>query len=227
MRRIVVIPAGGSGTRCDEALPKQYHKVKDKEILAYSIEVFQKCDLIDEIVVSAQSEYFDLISKIADKYGFDKLKKIVEGGKQRQDSVFNAIQAVSAENDDLVAVHDAARPLLSQDILLKAFETAENFGSALVCIHARDTLVVGQNNNIESYLDRAKVFYAQTPQIFRFSILKESMDLAFKEGFYGTDESMLVKRAGYEIKLVEGSIMNFKITTKPDLEIFEKLCGVL
>ncbi|MGE5682225.1 MAG: 2-C-methyl-D-erythritol 4-phosphate cytidylyltransferase [Bacillota bacterium] len=225
MKRFAIIPAGGSGKRTGEILPKQYHKVRGKEILAYTIDVFQNCSCIDEIVVSAQMQYFDLIREIAEEYGLTKLRKIVEGGKERQDSVFNALNAISADKDDLVAVHDAARPLLTEQILINALQTAELSGSALVCIHARDTLVIGKDS-IDDYLDRSKVYYAQTPQVFKYDILKKSMELAYKEGFFGTDESMLVKRAGFKVSLVEGSILNFKITTKPDLEIFEKLFNV-
>jgi 2-C-methyl-D-erythritol 4-phosphate cytidylyltransferase len=225
MKTFAIIPAGGSGKRCGESLPKQYHKVREKEILAYTISTFQKHGQIDEIVVAAQPEYFNLIRDIADKYNFSKLKIIVEGGKERQDSVFNALTSISAENDDLIAVHDAARPLLSLEILSEALNTAIKFDGALVCIHARDTLVTGKDF-IDSYLDRSRVFYAQTPQVFKFDVLKKSMELAYKESFFGTDESMLVKRAGYEVKLVEGSILNFKITTKSDLEIFQRLSQV-
>lgn len=226
MRTIAVIPAGGQGKRFGDSVPKQYQKIHGKELIAYTLDIFQKCSLIDEIAVAAQPEYFEMLEEIAEKYQFDKLRHIVNGGKERQDSVFNAISSINAGSEDLVAVHDAARPLLSQEILTEAIKQANEFQSVLVCINARDTLLKG-NDFVNSFLDRNEVYYAQTPQIFRYDILRKSLEEAYKTHFYGTDESMLVTRAGYKVKIVEGSVLNFKITTRPDFELFEKLCRVL
>lgn len=226
MKTFAIIPAGGQGKRCGISLPKQYHKVKGKEIIAHTLDIFQKSDLIDEIVIAAQTEYFDLIRDIAQKYDFCKIKEIVTGGKERQDSVYNALSSLSAGKDDLIIIHDAARPLLSQKILNEAVTTAKSFDNVLVCINARDTLVKTDNEYVASYLDRNEVCYAQTPQIFKYQVIKESLETAYKQGFYGTDESMLVTRAGFKVKIVEGSVLNFKITTGSDIELFEKLSEV-
>ncbi|HEX2867676.1 MAG TPA: 2-C-methyl-D-erythritol 4-phosphate cytidylyltransferase [Ignavibacteriales bacterium] len=232
MRRIAVIPAGGQGKRFGCDVPKQYQLVRGRELIAYTLEVFQKSDSIDEIVVAAQPEYFETIGKLAEKYQLTKLKNIVNGGKERQDSVFNAITSITASKEDLIAVHDAARPLLSQSILTEAIKQAEEFHSVLVCISARDTLLKGEKaltgeEFVSSFLDRRDVFYAQTPQVFKYHILRRALEDAYKENFYGTDESMLVTRAGFKVKIVEGSLLNFKVTTRPDFELFEKLSQVL
>ncbi|MCU7497488.1 MAG: 2-C-methyl-D-erythritol 4-phosphate cytidylyltransferase [Ignavibacteria bacterium] len=226
MRTIAVIPAGGQGKRFGGEVPKQYQKIHGKELIAYTLEIFQRSNSIDEIVVAAQPDYFGLLNELADKYRFTKLKSLVNGGKERQDSVFNAITSIKADQEDLIAVHDAARPLLSQAILAEAIKQARQFNSVLVCIKARDTLLKGQDF-VSSFLDRNEVFYAQTPQIFKYGIIRKSLEDAFLNNFYGTDESMLVTRAGFKVKIVEGSVLNFKITTRPDFELFEKLCGVL
>ncbi len=223
MKIFAIIPAGGKGTRCGGEIPKQYLKVNGKEIIAYTLEIFQNCKSINEIIVPAQSDYFDLLNEIKNKYNISKLTQIIEGGKERQDSVFNALNSLKAKKGDLVAVHDAARPLLNPGILSESLKSAEIFDSVLVAVSGRDTLVRSQNEFIESYLDRNGVYYAQTPQIFKYEILKDSMEKAYKENFIGTDESSLVTRAGYKVKIFEGSILNFKITTKNDVDLFEKL----
>lgn len=222
MSSYVIIPAGGSGKRFDETLPKQFHQAGGKEIIVYTLEIFQNCPLIDSIVVSVQPDYKEFLTNLVDRYKLNKVSKIVVGGKERQDSVYNALSSLDAENNDLVIVHDAARPLLSKEILESAIKEAYKFDNIVICIKARDTLLKG-DEFISSYIDRQDVYYVQTPQIFRFSVLKESMELAYKNHFYGTDESMLVKNAGYDVRIFEGSMLNFKITNKEDLELFSKL----
>lgn len=222
MKKIVIIPSGGKGLRLGTDIPKQYVKVNNKELIAYTIDVFEQCDEIDEIVVAAQKDYFDLLNEIIKKYSFRKVLKIVEGGKERQDSVYNALSSLSASNRDLILVHDAARPLLPQKVLLSALQSAENFDNVVVGIKAKDTLIKG-SDSVLSYVDRSEIFYAQTPQIFRYGILKSAMEKAIRKSFLGTDESMLVHKASYKVKLVEGSVFNFKVTTKDDLDLFTSL----
>lgn len=222
MRTVAVIPAAGKSKRIGGLVPKQFLLFKGKELIAYTLEVFQKCSLIDEIVVSTSEEYFKRLNKIIKEYKITKLKAIVNGGKERQDSVFNAISSLSIRKTDLVAVHDAARPLLPEAVLLNAIKTARKKGNAVVCIKARDTLMKGKKT-VESYLNRTEYYYVQTPQIFKYSDLWYALELAKSQQFYGTDESMLMKRAGFRINIVEGSPLNFKITTQDDLLLFKAL----
>ena len=220
MRIIAVIPSGGTGKRAKSELPKQYLQFKGKELIAYTLDVFQKCELIDEIVVSAQKDFFNLLNDIKEKYSFTKLSNIVEGGEERQDSVFNALNSLNASDDDLIVVHDAARPLLPQDVLIQAVKTAKEFGCAVVAIRAKDTLIKG-NDIIFSFVDRSEFYYVQTPQIFTYNLLLEAFRKAGEDKFQGTDESMLVHRMGLKIKLVEGSSFNFKITNQDDIKLFQ------
>jgi 2-C-methyl-D-erythritol 4-phosphate cytidylyltransferase len=222
MKVIAIIPAGGGGKRALQSIPKQFVKFDGKELIAYTLDVFQKSPLIDGIVIAAGKKYFKLLKNIKKQYKFFKIIKIVEGGKERQDSVYNALTSVKLNKTDLVVVHDAARPLLPAQILKKAILTAKKKGNALVCIKSRDTLIKA-NKFVEGYINRNKVHYVQTPQVFRYSDLLYSMELAYGKNFIGTDESMLAKRAGFKINLVEGSILNFKITTANDVRIFKKL----
>ncbi|NJD23130.1 MAG: 2-C-methyl-D-erythritol 4-phosphate cytidylyltransferase [Melioribacter sp.] len=222
MKVFAIIPSGGSGSRMNNLLPKQYIRINGKEIIAYTLEVFQKCDLIDEIIISANKDYFDLLLTIKNNYSFSKISKIVEGGEERQHSVFNALKSINAKNDDLIVVHDAVRPLLSIGILTNAIDTTKRSGSAVVAVKAKDTLIKG-TDSVLSYIDRQDVYYAQTPQVFRYKILLEAMNKAEKENFIGTDESMLAYRAGHKVDIVSGSSLNFKITNEEDLLIFEKM----
>jgi 2-C-methyl-D-erythritol 4-phosphate cytidylyltransferase len=222
MKIFAVLPAGGKGKRSGFPLPKQFIKVNGKEIVVYTLEVFQKCRLVNEIAIAVEKEYFDLILKLKNKYSITKLKTIVEGGKERQDSVFNCLSALSAEKKDLVAVHDAARPLLPPKTLENGINHAIKNGNALFVIKAKDTIIKGDKFVVE-YLNRNEIFTVQTPQIFNYKDLFSAMKKAYKENFIGTDESMLIKNLGRKIYLVEGSPLNFKITTKEDLELFKKI----
>jgi 2-C-methyl-D-erythritol 4-phosphate cytidylyltransferase len=222
MKRIVIIPAGGKGTRSGFTKPKQFIKVKGKELIVYSLETFQKSKLVDEIIISADPAYFKLLNTLKQKYRLNKITNIVKGGKERQDSVYNALLSVPADFNDLMIVHDAARPLLPQNILTKAIKTAQTKGNAVVCLTGNNTLIRGKSH-IENYIERDNVFYVQTPQIFRYRDLMKAMKNAYKENFYGTDESMLLKRLGKKVNITEGSNFNFKVTSKEDFKLFESL----
>lgn len=222
MKTVAIIPAGGKGSRSGAAAPKQYLKLLGKELIIYTLEVFQQNEHVDEIIIAAESNFFGLFEKVKNDYNLTKISKIVEGGAERQDSVYNALKSSEAKADDLVIVHDAARPLLPQHVLTNAIETSKQKGNALVCIKAKDTLVKG-SRVVESYLDRDEVYYVQTPQIFPYYVLMQAMKNAYENNFIGTDESMLVRRIGEKVNIVDGSVLNFKITTVEDIEMFEKL----
>ncbi|MBI1939793.1 MAG: 2-C-methyl-D-erythritol 4-phosphate cytidylyltransferase [Ignavibacteriales bacterium] len=222
MKVYAIIPSGGKGIRANTAMPKQYLKFHGKELIAYSIEVFQRSNLVDEIIIAAQNEFFELLDSIKKTYGFTKLSHIIEGGAERQYSVFNALNSLECSDEDIIIVHDAVRPLLPQNLLVNSIQTAKEFGSAVVAIKAKDTLIKGKEF-VESYIDRKEIYYAQTPQVFKYKIIIDAFRRSQQENFLGTDESMLVKRAGYNIKIVEGSTLNFKITTDDDIKLFEMI----
>lgn len=223
MRTITIIPAGGKGIRSGDATPKQFLKFKNKELIVYTLEIFQQNDPIDEVIVAVEKGYFELLEKLKVKFNLTKVSGIVEGGNTRQDSVYNALSSIeNTADDDLIVVHDAVRPLLPQRVLTNSIKTAREKNNALVCIKAKDTLIKG-NQVVESYLDRGEVYYVQTPQIFTYSVIMQAMKQAYDKNFIGTDESMLVRQIGEKVNIVEGSVYNFKITTKEDLEMFDKL----
>ena len=223
MKTYAIIPSGGDSKRFGGDTPKQYLKINGKELLVYTLEVFQQCDLIDEIIIAAKESYFDLINELKVKHNINKLTHLIGGGATRQESVANALFSINnADENDLIAVHDAARPLLSQKVLTDSLNTAKNFDSVVVAINARDTLLKG-NEFVDDYVDRQNIRYAQTPQVFKYHIISKSMNKAKDEDFIGTDESMLVNRAGYKVKFVKGESTNFKITTQDDIRLFKSL----
>ncbi len=225
MKTYAIIPSGGVGKRLESALPKQYVKINGKELIAYTLEIFQKCNQIDEIIISAQPDYFSLIENIKSTYNISKLSKIVKGGNERQDSVFNALKAINANDNDLIAVHDAARPLLPIKVLDSAIETAKKFDNVIVAIKATDTLISG-GEFIDNYLDRSSTFHVQTPQISRYNILLDAMRKAYNKNFIGTDESIVLYNTSNKIKIVEGSSLNFKVTTQSDLDLFKIISDI-
>ena len=222
MKTFAIIPAGGKGKRGGTETPKQYLKFQGKELIVYTLEVFQKNDLVDEIIIATETPYFSILNKIKKDYNLTKISQVIEGGEERQDSVYNALKSIKSNDDDLIAVHDAARPLLPDNILIKAINTAKEKGSALVCLKARDTLLKG-DKIVKEYIDRSEIYYVQTPQIFKYGDLMNAMKKAYEKNFIGTDESMLIKELGIDINIVEGSMLNFKVTTATDIEMFEKL----
>ena len=222
MNCIAIIPAGGKGLRSGLATPKQYLKVNGKEIIVYTLQAFQKNKHINKIIIAAEPEYFDLLINLVKKYKLFKVKLIVEGGSTRQQSVYNAVLSSEADDNDLLVVHDAARALIPNDVITNAIISAKKNGNALVCIKAKDTLIKGKKF-VDEYLNRDEVYYVQTPQIFKYKDLQRALGKAHSEEFVGTDESMLVKRTGKKVNIVEGSVFNFKITTKEDVEMFRKL----
>ncbi len=219
---IAIIPAGGAGLRIGGEIPKQYMVFRGKELIAYTLDIFERNKNVDEIIISAQPNYYELLQRIKSKYNYKKIKRIVEGGKERQYSVYNALTAAEADEDDLILVHDAARPLLPQIILDNVIMTAKEKGNAVVAIKAKDTLVKGLETII-NYISRENISYVQTPQIFSYKTLLTAMQKADDVLFVGTDESMIVTRIGEKVNLVEGSSLNFKVTTESDVELLHHI----
>lgn len=222
MKTYAIIPSGGLGKRANAPLPKQYLQFNGKELIAYTLQVLQSSSLIDEIVVAAQNNYFELLETIKKNFGLTKLNLLVEGGEERQFSVHNAVRAIKAKDDDLILVHDAVRPLISKEIIYDSIQQAKEYGAAVVAIKAKDTLLKG-NDFVSEYLDRSEIYYVQTPQVFKYKILFNALQKAKEENFVGTDESMLVYKLGHQIKIVNGSALNFKVTTDEDIRLLSMI----
>ncbi len=217
-----IIPAAGSGSRFGGPLPKQFVEVDGKPLLAYTLDVFEQSRLVDGILVAVSPDFLALRDQLMQRYGYKKLLPFTEGGAERQETVYKALSSLNCEPDDIIAVHDAARPLLPGNVLDAVLRSASETGSSVVGLKRPDT-VVYQEGGIMKYLDRQALISVQTPQVFRYSVLLKALTTAVTDRFSGTDESMLVHRTGTEVHFTEGSPLNFKVTTTEDLELFRAI----
>ena len=215
----VIIVAAGSGSRMNMGINKQFIKLKDKEIIVYTLEKFYKHRNIDEIVVVVKEQEAEFFKKeIIDKYNFENVK-IAYGGKERQNSVYNGLKMLD-KKCDIVLVHDGARPFISEQLIDNCIEEAKSHNAVVVGVPVKDTIkVINEDNDIVDTPERSKLWAVQTPQTFNYDILVKSYEDAFENKFYGTDDAMLVERIGYKVKMIEGSYNKIKITTQEDLNI--------
>lgn len=222
MKNTVIIVAAGSGKRMKSAIAKQYIELKGRSILSYTIETFEKSNNIDEIVLVTNSSSLDFVkNEIIDVFGFKKVKCVVEGGKERQDSVYNGLKQVSSDTD-VVLIHDGVRPFVDDNCIAELESVAMEYGACVLGAPVKDTIkVCDTDKNIIDTPKRDTLWLAQTPQCFKYSVITEAYNKAMDDGFYGTDDSMLVERLGIKIKMVEGDYNNIKITTPEDLYIGE------
>ncbi|WP_296645814.1 2-C-methyl-D-erythritol 4-phosphate cytidylyltransferase [Romboutsia sp. 13368] len=222
----VVIVAAGTGSRMNMGINKQFIKLEGKEIIYYTIEKFYKNENIDDIVVVVKEDEAEFFRKeILDKYNFKNIK-LAYGGKERQDSVYNGLKSLD-KNCNIVLIHDGARPFVSNKIINKSIEEAKENKAIVVGVPVKDTIkVIDNDKNIVDTPNRNILWAVQTPQTFDYNLLIKSYEDAFKDGFYGTDDAMLVERIGYKVKMVEGSYNNIKITTQEDLGIGSQILKV-
>ena len=222
----VVIVAAGTGSRMNMGINKQFIKLEGKEIIYYTIEKFYRNENIDDIVVVVKEEEAEFFRKeILDKYNFKNIK-LAYGGKERQDSVYNGLKSLDKECN-IVLIHDGARPFVSNKIINKSIEEAKENKAIVVGVPVKDTIkVIDNDKNIIDTPNRNVLWAVQTPQTFDYNLLIKSYEDAFKDGFYGTDDAMLVERIGYKVKMVEGSYNNIKITTQEDLGLGSQILKV-
>lgn len=222
MKTVAIIPAAGMGRRMGAEINKQYLLLAGRPILAHTIELFQNADFIDEIYPVIPLNEIDYCrEQIVEKFGFTKVKRIIAGGKERQNSVFNALQQIDCNPDDVVVIHDGVRPLVPLAAVRRSIELALESEGAVVAVPAKDTIKVVNDGFIDSTPPRESLWLAQTPQSFRFGIIKNAHELAANDGFIGTDDSSLLERLDKTICLVEGDYRNIKITTPEDLILAE------
>jgi 2-C-methyl-D-erythritol 4-phosphate cytidylyltransferase len=224
----VILLAGGQGTRMRSATPKQYLPLGDKPLAHYSFELFMAMPEVAEIIVVCDVHYRHLFT--ADT--FPAARRHIRlayalPGVLRQDSVFNGLQA-SWEKTPLVCIHDAARPCITPALVRRVIEAAEQYGAATASIPVKHTIKQSdQAGFVRQTLDRSTLHEIQTPQIMRFSLLREGFALAHRSNSVVTDDVSLVELLNHPVKLVEGSYTNLKVTTPEDLTLalhFIPLC---
>jgi len=218
MKVKAIIPASGSGIRFGGKTSKQFLKIGESEIVALTIEKFHSVNSIDEIIIPTKKEFFNKIISIVKKNDFYKVKKITEGGKIRQDSVYRGLINLEYENNDLIIIHDAVRPFITTKKILKLIKEAKKENCVILGLQLNETIKkISKKNFVEKTLSRDDLWSIQTPQIFRYDILKKSFETAMKNKFVGTDESAIVEYSGYKVKVIEGEKKNIKITVREDL----------
>jgi len=218
-----IIVAAGSGTRFGGDKPKQFLEILGKPLIVHTLERFEFCPHIDEIILVLPETKTANFSKIAEKYNLKKLVKIVAGGNTRAESVRSGLSAIDAATCEIVAVHDGARPLVSVEEIARTIEKARETGAACLTAFVTDTIKEVSGDKIVRTVDRAKLRRALTPQCFRYAILKRAFDEHEIEDGAATDESFLVENIGVEVSIVEGAAQNIKITTPEDLILAESL----
>jgi 2-C-methyl-D-erythritol 4-phosphate cytidylyltransferase len=231
MKVVVIIPAAGLGTRMSSASgapkskSKQFFDLQGTPILVHTLRKFAACDAITEIVVALRKNETAGFQKHIEKENFSKPLKIVEGGEHRQNSVANALAAIDAAAQDIVLVHDAVRPFVDEDTILNVIQAVKKYDAAIAGVPAIDTVKqvdrTADGAVVIATVPRERMVLAQTPQGFRFGLLKQAFDEATADGFMGTDEASLIERAGGAVHVVMGSPRNMKITTPADLELAE------
>lgn len=221
-RVVAVVVAGGMGQRMKSATPKQFLPLKDKPVVQWSLECFDKTQEITGLVLVLPEEWLEEGMKRLQSFKPQKPFKVVAGGALRQDSVRAGVEAADAA-DGWVAVHDAARPGITPALVSNALNQAFTAGNAVCAMPSHDTLVRVVDGEIVGQINRNEVFRIQTPQIFKTAILRQALENASTKGLVGTDEAGLVRELGYRIYLAEGSEMSGKITTPEDLDMFEAL----
>lgn len=217
-----IIVAAGKSRRMNSTVSKQFIFIGGKPILAHTIDAFEKSSLIDKIVLVINEAEIEKCKKIiVNKYNYKKLMKIVPGGKERQNSVFNGLKVLPSETN-LVAIHDGARFLITPDIIDRAVRDAYDSNGVIVAMPIQDTIKETNSNKIISKtFNRDRLWAAQTPQVFPYSIIMKAHEKAREDNFLGTDDASLVERLGYEVDIVRGSVENIKITTNFDLILAE------
>jgi 2-C-methyl-D-erythritol 4-phosphate cytidylyltransferase len=246
MKVVVIIPAAGLGTRMAPVLvgakakpkqappSKQFAELGGTPILIHTLRKFAAVDAVGEIWIALrESEMAGFRAQLdsADDRGVKKKVQLVVGGEHRQQSVESALNAVAAaaHEDDIVLVHDAVRPFVTREIIQEVIEAAKKYGAAIAGMPAVDTVKqverTAEGALIKATIPRAGIVMAQTPQGFRYTVIKKAFDEASADGFLGTDEASLVERSGHEVAVVMGSPRNIKITTPADMELAEFYLG--
>ncbi|PYY02894.1 MAG: 2-C-methyl-D-erythritol 4-phosphate cytidylyltransferase [Acidobacteria bacterium] len=232
MRVVVIIPAAGLGTRMAAQsgvrpgqTTKQFAEIAGKPILLHTLEKFSQVSEVSDIYIAVRENEAERLRDFLAGQRLRPKMHVLVGGDHRQHSVANALATVKADAHDVVLVHDAVRPFVDSEIIENVIEAAAKHGAAIAGLPAVDTIKqverTAEGAIITSTVPRERVVMAQTPQGFRYDLLKRVFDDAAQDGFIGTDEASLVERAGYDVAVVMGSPRNIKITTPSDMELAE------
>jgi 2-C-methyl-D-erythritol 4-phosphate cytidylyltransferase len=214
-----LIPAAGMGKRMGAGTNKQYLLLNGMPILAHTLRVFEEAPFITGIyLITPEHEIPFCQTEVVERFGFSKVRAVVAGGAERQHSVLNGLRAMEDIGpDDLVLIHDGVRPFVPVDLLQRAAAAADEFGGAVVAVPVKDTVKVARDGIIIATPPREELWLAQTPQAFRYGLIRSAHASAEAEGFLGTDDASLLERQGWQLRVVMGDYRNIKITTPEDM----------
>jgi 2-C-methyl-D-erythritol 4-phosphate cytidylyltransferase len=214
----VLIPAAGTGSRMGSATNKQYLILADRPILAHTLALFDSHPVVDHIyVISPSEEIARYRTDVVELYGFTKIRNLIPGGAERQDSVRNGLLSCGAADDDIILIHDGVRPFFPASFIEQVVTVAARIGGCVVGVPVKDTIKKVEHGLIQNTPDRHCLWQAQTPQAFRYELIREAHEQALRDGYRGTDDASLVERLGLPVAMLEGSYRNIKITTPEDL----------
>src|SRR3989338_1335167 len=219
-----IIVAGGKGKRMHKRINKLFLLLNKEPIIYHTLNTFQNCKNIDKIILVVRPEDKKKFESIIKSNKFNKVIKIVDGGIERQDSVYNGIKAIgNANNDDIILIHNAVNPFVDEATINNCISATKKYGAAVVGFPAKDTIKVVEDGLVKQTINRNLLWQVQTPQAMKFFLAKKAFERAYADKFYGTDDVSLVERLGGSVKIVYCPRENIKITDPYDLAYANKL----
>ncbi len=217
----VIIPAAGQGKRMGAGRNKLFLTLEEIPVLIHTLRVFEQDVECSGIILSIHRNDQESFVELLKEYRIHKVTNLVEGGKERQDSVYNGLKAIHSEG--IVLVHDAARPFVKVDTIHELVKAAEGSGAAITAVPVKDTIKRAENHLVSETIERSSLWAVQTPQAFRVSVLREAHEQAIRNHFFGTDDASLVERLSHNVVIIEGDYDNIKLTTPEDIYFAEAI----
>jgi 2-C-methyl-D-erythritol 4-phosphate cytidylyltransferase len=214
-----IIPAAGQGRRMGAPRAKQFLELGREPVLLHTLRRFEECQAVDAVIAVLPAENTAEFLQLVERSGIRKVQRVVAGGLERRDSVAKGIAAVRPDPDAIVIVHDGVRPFVTAAQIEAVVARARAIGAAMLGLRATDTVKEVDGDLVVRTIDRSRIVLAQTPQAFRYPLLKEAYDRARRDAWDATDDASLVERLGYEVEVVDGSPFNIKITRPEDLPL--------
>jgi 2-C-methyl-D-erythritol 4-phosphate cytidylyltransferase len=224
MKTVVIIPAGGAGRRMGGETPKQYLSLAGVPILVHTLREFQQSPVVDEIfLVVPEGDIADVRRNMVERYDLSRVSLVIAGGRERQDSVRNALAHVR-DGHEIILVHDGVRPFVTGDLIERAIAGAKAFGAVAPGVSVRDTVKKADAAGwVVKTVQREGLWLVQTPQAFRREVILAAYERAARDGFCGTDDASLVERMGIPVRMIPGDADNIKVTAPEDLERGERI----
>jgi len=228
MRTLAIVLAGGAGKRMGSATSKQFLHLDNRPIIVHALQIFEECKPVDGIYLVVNHKDLPTIQEeVLETYKFSKILKLVIGGRLRQDSVRNGLEAID-DPCDVVIIHDAARPFVSPAFVEKSICLMEMFDAIIPALPVRDTIkVISKEGFVVKTLERDTLWQIQTPQIFKYHLIMKAYREGMAKKLYGTDDAAFIEYLGKKVKVIEGSPYNIKITTPEDLVIAKGILSQL